>query len=405
ESLQEQYQWHDSLVLLDESFANTPTEYRDRLFTNRVRAQHHLGMVGSDNIDAILGSLLEIAQGAGLASQRVTALQAAARIAHSERHTALNKSLTSAAHDLENNCLAPTDRLAVHYALSMLLRQAGDRAGSLHHLQTGARMIETSAIANSVAGSITLNLGSALCGEGDYEGALTQFAAAHRLAEKQRIDDLLALAAANQALCHGRLGRYDKQVEWANAAELSLKGRFVGYRNVQVATYQGMGYAMLGKTTVAQQSVDYLSQRMPETVPLWILQAWQLNKADVLLLCGKDGRALKEAIRGTTHELARLQSDAYAGPFARWLALTEKPGLDAHQTVHELYARIGDFDAIDRVQIAAARIHLLRNERRANRVRMREAEELRSYCLRIPLTALSQLRALGLPLGPTSPPN
>src|SRR5690606_37760816 len=139
--------------------------------------------------------------------------------------------------------------------------------------------------------AITMNLGAALCGEGDYERALAQFEIAYQMSEKLGASGTLALAAANRALCHGRLGQHVKQVEWAEKASHHLGKRYTGYRNIQIATNLGYGYALTGRSIEARRAVDYLDQRLPGTTPNWLEQVWLLNKADILTLSGDPAAA------------------------------------------------------------------------------------------------------------------
>jgi DNA-binding SARP family transcriptional activator len=400
ESLQEQYMWTDSLHLIEASTPEIPPTLKDRLYAIRVHAQHHLGMVGSDNLNEALTGLLGIARSATRTELRVTALRVASRIAYMERSEVHAHSLVTLAEELEKESkLEANEKLAIHYSLSMLKRQTGDRNRSLHHLQSGALVARTSNIANSVAQSVLMNLGAALCGDGNYEAALDQFKSGYKMGEKLRAEYVMALAAANQSLCYGRLGAYDLQIQWAASAQQLIGDRFVGYRNVQIATNLGFGYALSARMTEALSAIDFLEHRLPSSTLDWIQQGWQLNKADVLLLCGKGAAAHKEATRGLTGAFQDLQSNAYAGPFARWLAtLGATQQIDnALARVESLFRQLENYDAIDQVEISAARLMLLRrtSRRAAN---PRELRHLRELCLRLPPPALAQISLLGLRL-------
>ena len=401
ESFQEQYMWTDSLSLIETSLHEIPVALHDRLYAIRIHAQHHLGMVGSDNRDEIISSLYGIARSAPRTDLRVTALRIAARITYMELSTSHLGRLITLAEELEREPqLDPNSQLAIHYALSLLRRQVGDRAHSLHHLESGAAIAKASNIANSLAQSILMNLGASQCGEGDYESALTQFKCGYKIGENLRADYVMALAAANQALCYGRLGKYQLQVEWAGTAQRLVRDRFVGYRNVQIATNLGFGFALTSRTTEAVHSIEKLDQALPGTVPNWLQQGWQLNKADVLMLCGKMTQAFIEAEKGVSGLNQSLLSNAFAGPFARWIAvLGSRRGVpDAQDRVEALFACLNRYDALDRVEIAAARLLILGRGRKPKISIHREQQRLRELCLKLPAPALAQISLLGLPL-------
>jgi hypothetical protein len=245
-----------------------------------------------------------------------------------------------------------------------------------------------------------MNLGAAQCGEGDYESALIQFKCGYQIGERLRADYVLALAAANQSLCYGRLGKYNLQLEWADVARRLIRDRFVGYRNVQIATNLGLGFALTSQTSEAQRAIEALDQGMPNGIPSWLQQGWQLNKADILMLCGKPTQAFTEATKGISGPNSKLHSNAYAGPFARWIAVLSgtRPISDAKERIEALFEAIDNYDALDRVEIAAARLLVLRSGGRVKATMNRDRQRLRELCLKLPPAALAQLSLLGLPL-------
>ena len=401
EAFQEQYMWTDSLNVIEESWAEFPESLRDRLYAIRIHAQHHLGMVGADNMEEIISALFEITSGAPRIELRVTALRIAARISYMEKCSTHVERFIQLAEDLGlDPNLDANSQLAVHYALSMLRRQVGDRTRSLFHLESGAAIAKASKIANSLAQSLFMNLGAAQCGEGDYESALIQFRWGYQIGERLRADYVMALAAANQSLCYGRLGKYHLQLEWADTARRLVRDRFVGYRNVQIATNLGLGFALTSQTSEAQRAIEALDQGMPNSAPSWLMQGWQLNKADILMLCGKSTQALNEAAKGISGVNSKLHSNGYAGPFARWIAVLSRtrPITDAEQRVEALAEAIEKYDALDRVEIAAARLLILRTGTRGNSSMNRDRQRLRDLCLKLPPAALAQISRLGLPL-------
>jgi len=88
-----------------------------------------------------------------------------------------------------------------------------------------------------------------------------------------------------------------------------------------------------------------------------MLQVWSFYKADILWLSGKRAEALK--IAGT--ELKRrsyiLLSNSFAGPFARWIALThqERDNVSrARLLLENLVSELESYDALDQAEILLA---------------------------------------------------
>ena len=400
EAYQEQCMWTESLGVIESTITEAPERLKPRMAALQMQAQHYSGMVGADNAIEKLMCLQAIIDSTDQISLKILALQIATRIVYTEKLHAEASQLIKHAIGMDPTTLDSADALGIHYTMSMLLRQTGKRDQCLSHLQQGAELIRRTGIANSLAQSVTMNLGAALCGEGRYELALDQFVLGYQMAHRLGGNYLLALAAANRSLCHGRLGQYPSQLEWADRGFALLKDRFVGYPSIQIATNKAFANAMLGRHDEAQRSVEFLDQRFPNSAAAWLKQGWQLNKADILMLCSKPVQAYAEAERGISGDFFNLQSNGYAGAYARWLAvLSSKRAIEsALERVDTLYARLEDYDIIDQLEIVAARLRMKGNDERV-RERMRAGRILRELAIRLPPTAVAQLPRLGIQLG------
>jgi hypothetical protein len=73
---------------------------------------------------------------------------------------------------------------------------------------------------------------------------------------------------------------------------------------------------------------------------------------------------MSEAAKGISGEHEDLRAKAFAGPFARWLALTAKNSMlpDAHLKVRQLRSNLEGLDAIDQVEVLGASLHLLKSQ-------------------------------------------
>jgi hypothetical protein len=140
------------------------------------------------------------------------------------------------------------------------------------------------------------------------------------------------------------------------------------------------------------------SNRIPGQMAPWLVQAWQLGKADILHLCGRGKDAIREASKGLCG--GELHNDSSAGPFARWfaqVALATDDGPSARRRVRELRRVLSSYEAIDQVEILAADLLLVTesgNARRAeiNALRARLHERLAM----LPGAVCQQLRRLGV---------
>ena len=125
------------------------------------------------------------------------------------------------------------------------------------------------------------------------------------------------------------------------------------------------------------------------------LQAWKLAKADVLLLCGKPAAALSVALDGTRYPQPVLCARAFAGPFARWLALiavSDQESSIAAMCIEKLHDDLPRYDALDQVEILCARslCHRLKREDESRR------NQIEDRIRQLPSAVADQLKRLGM---------
>jgi DNA-binding SARP family transcriptional activator/tetratricopeptide (TPR) repeat protein len=402
EAYQEQEMWTESLSLLETSAQQLTSVHHDRLYPMRIYAGQHLGMVGPDNAAHVLSELERIGRSDATSALRVSAIRIAARVVYLEKLDEPCQRLVDLAEGMTATCVDPEERLALHYALGILYSHSGDRDRSLKELESAALIIKERSLANALAQAIMINLGAIMCAGGQYAAALEHLGVSDKMARRLGADDALTLIAANTALCWGRLGRYDLQLEHAKRADSMLGGRFVGYRNVQVTKSMGYALALSGQTDAAMNALLALDQLMPNTCPGWLLQGWHLAKADVLMLAGKRSAAFNEAARGTSGVLQTLQARTFAGDFARWSAIIGgSRDLKVKATLDLLHSELSKYDMIDQVEILAAR-RLVNKETtgkaKGGREMGRETKILFELAATLPSASRAQLGLLGLPL-------
>jgi tetratricopeptide (TPR) repeat protein len=144
----------------------------------------------------------------------------------------------------------------------MVHAHLGNHAESLESLEAGRALIDDKQIQSSIADTVINALGAICCASGAYEVALRHFTRAYQMRTRIGNDWTRAVTAANAALCCGRLGQYERQVEWSAISMKLLGPQFTGLRDIQAATYHAMGLAMTGKSDDALRSIDWLDQRI-----------------------------------------------------------------------------------------------------------------------------------------------
>lgn len=138
-------------------------------------------------------------------------------------------------------------------------------------------------------------------------------------------------------------------------------GDFGGFVEVQLTYCQALALVMLGRQEDAIQAMSRLDQRLQGVFPLWMTQAWLLWKADLLLCAGREVEASGIAAKAVHDFGFRLQSAAFAGSFARWLAhfgRSRTHRAEAVQSLQTLLARSGIYDALDEVEMMCAALSL-----------------------------------------------
>lgn len=279
-------------------------------------------------------------------------------------------------------------------ARALLLYQIGDSSASFLQAIGGIDELTRRGAANLVMAQLQGGLGSLKSREGRYVEALAHYEQALGMANRLGNDRQAANIMGNMALCCGRLGRYSEQLEWACKAPLTNSPDFAGFVEIQVGYSQAFAHAMRERIDLALKAISDLESRLVGPIPVWMLQAWSLWKADLLLLCKQRSEAIATAQTALREQSFVLHSPAFAGPYARWLSILEESGddRDTHfEILREMAARVSEYDALDQVDILCA----LRSRQPVG-MRGSIQEELRSRLDTLPTAIKSQLISLGM---------
>ena len=229
----------------------------------------------------------------------------------------------------------------------------------IDHLSTIANLCRQSGAANASTCSFLGAMSVVEMVTGRYHEALEFASTAHKLARLLGNDRIIASSACNAALACGRLGDYLSQIEWAEIASKSDRGRTWG--SVLATYHSAFGHCMLGETERGLKGIESLWKCSDSSWCDWQVQYAPLLLADVQHLANRHTDAVRTAI-GVLKDvgITPLSEHSY-GCVVRWAAMTsiEMGRVDeAVALLQDSYARIGAHDTIDQVEIVAARTWL-----------------------------------------------
>ena len=397
EAMQEQGRYVDSLRVLDAIKDKESADSKALADVLFLGAHQRLGDIGTDNAGGALERLARIIECSSDPATQAKALGVAALLLNelqtaepAERFLSLSEVLHRAPVDEETGIRLLLART--------LLRQVSKTHDSFAELHGKVEQLRSNGIANLAAVSLVHCASAINCAQGRYTHGLQDALLAQRMAVRLGNDLACASAAANLALCQGRLGNYAEQVTWATWGEQFVGPTFTGYRDVRLGLARAFGAAMQGDCSAAQSALTQTSNRIPSQMAPWLVQAWQLGKADVLHLCGRGKDAIREASKGLSD--GKLHNDASAGPFARWLAQVALVNADvasARKRLRELRRVLSEYEAIDQVEILAADLLLMTASGQAKRGETNALHtRLHERLAMLPAAVCQQLQRLGV---------
>jgi tetratricopeptide (TPR) repeat protein len=363
EALQEQGHWRESLDLVREVpvLSGETGMYAEALEATALR---RLGTHFATAVHQRVPRLLSLVLESSSPRTKVKAAQVLAYLAVEVRDQSLATNLLGALHEaLEGNS---DEDIASNYALTraMLLRLIGETAASEELVKDTIENLRRNGTGNLLTVQLPGILGTLYTLEGKYAEAIENFLHGHELARRAGVDTLVAAMAGNLSLSYCRLGDYDRQFEWANRAPDPWGAEFGGFVEVQLAYYKGVAQAMTGRSEVIAEIITGLEARMECALPEWIQQAWQLWKADLVMLTGRKSDALAIAKGAVTRFGSAPLVTSFVGAFDRWLAVcatTMSEIAAASRLINDHMDRLTDFDALDQIEILCGGTRLARS--------------------------------------------
>jgi tetratricopeptide (TPR) repeat protein len=397
EVFQEQGRWAESLMVLlkDEGARSSPM---GTVFS--ILAEHRTAESTGDHLIRDVGRLHTIVDSDAPLRVRVKAANAAAQLMGDVRDQAIARDVLESVDAIVSDGLLEDEQSQFDLCRAQFLYFAGCQRATLEALTALATCFQSRGIVNSTLVRIHAGLGAVRCYEGNYETAKAEFGVARSVAVRIGNASQQALLAAQLALCCLRLGEYAEELDWSRKAMMT-GNPLSRYQILQGTYYQAFALAMRGDTKSALQTFAAVDSKMPLDGPLWLTQAWRLLRADILFICGQDVAALAQARVALTLPTPVLRAPAFAGSFARWLAIVaERDGTleQARPILEGLGHKLDEFDAVDRVEITCARLIADTSRRGDADFRALLATQLTELPPPV-VTQLSRLGALRLGLG------
>ena len=395
EAQQELGRWADSLQLLD--LAMEPFDEAEQCCreVHRIIAQRWLGHLSMSHMVASTDDLFAIALKKIDIETRVKALAASVRLLGLSRNEAQLARLEQIVPMLGDCPMDPFQQLHFILTRGWLLALRHNTVDALAAITQGVQVADDSAIASSITVRLLIGRGNLLSMSGRYQDALPPLERAAKLADRLDNRTLKGECAVQLAVVEGRLGRATAQIDWAREA-LNAFSRTDWCAALIDATYElGLGLVAEARYTEAQLAVRTLSAWDPRDVPAWAIQAGLLCEADVVAMCGNTRRACSLARKATTGRLLQLQNVAYAGQFARWIALLAIRGTDAadaRKRLRDTFSSTAHLDRKDTAEVLAA-IAML--ESRLGNSSAAEWREVRRILSGLPPTVTMMMRRLG----------
>jgi tetratricopeptide (TPR) repeat protein len=277
---------------------------------------------------------------------------------------------------------------------ALLLYQAGSIEASFNESYAGLEAMRSRGAANVVAVQLQTGLGVARSLQGRYSEAASYYERALEMATLLGNESLISRISANLALAYGRLGRFDDQLGRAEASPIFFEGEFAEWNDIQLTYSIALVHGLNGRLVRAQSAIARLEERLSPKLPHIILQRWLLWKADVLMVSGLRSDALQVAVQAVHGHGLKLDSLGFAGPFARWTAVTclgsERHEANGARVLAELEERLEEFDALDQLEILCANAYF------GHRGGAAYSQRILEKAARLPTATLTLLRSLGM---------
>ena len=275
---------------------------------------------------------------------------------------------------------------------------SGEQERSLETISAIVGELETHKICNSVYLRLFIGLSVNYSSLGEYQTALTLGERGIQLAKKLGTDQLLCMLAANLSLHHFRLGDTASQLRWAEYCHNATFHRAGdAFHHQQIHYLRAQAFATQGRVEDALGALAEVQSAPFRTTPPYLRQSWAVRQADVLWQLGRHSAAQESAREGVLGAMRQLQSDAFAGPHARWsariAAIGELDVKEVRDMLEGLISRQRQLGRMDQAEILNAKVWL---DAQAGAFDQSERNEMWDRLARLPIGATEELRRLGM---------
>ncbi|MBA3496820.1 MAG: AAA family ATPase [Gemmatimonadales bacterium] len=393
EALQEQGRWRESLDAISD-MGTACNDGRDQeMFALAALAKANLGPLSSYELVEIVPLLKDIMRSCPHIVSRIRAARVAAHTISPWRNRKLASEFLEIVDTIPYQQLDIEARGLYGLTRAILLSHAGSLELSFEQARSSLQDLETRGITNTVLAQLQMGLGVLRGRQGRYEEAAQHQERALRTAFSMANDTLIQVNAANLALYYGRLGRYDEQLRTACSSPSTTAFGGVKLVDLQLAFCVAFAHAILGRPTEAVAAIEAAEAALGSDTPTWIIQSWLFWKADALAVAGYRETACEVATQAVHGFGMTLESNAFAGPFARWTAITclgEAGEEQGRKVVAALEQDLEEYDEIDQVEILWANAHF--GGRPGDDYRHRISQKVGQ----LPACTTMQLRSLGV---------
>ncbi|TFG43469.1 MAG: hypothetical protein E4H41_09260 [Gemmatimonadales bacterium] len=397
ESLQEQGRLAESVPYLESVSASASVAVRSRSNVLRLYGRSFGDADSRDDTDGALELLLSEARNAAETNTRLRALWMAARLCRGRGDLEMVHQIEARIRSEDFGAMSIEDKGEHALGIAYCQYLAGEKRLGRMTIQSIMDELKANGIVNSVYLSLLSGLGVMKGDLGDYEGETRVLEEGLQIARQIGDELRYQQICGNLAYIHGKLGNIQEQIRWASVATSFTGPETSVFTHHQIHLQKARAYALQGCEAESLCALADGRLTGQKRIPSYLEQAWHLGAADVYVILGRSSDALREARSAVASDANVLESDKFAGPYARWSArVAVNDGTGVQETLARL-ATLRDrerlLDRIDQFEVLNAKVWL---DSRTGVVSEEERTEMWRRLAALPAGAVNEFRKLGM---------
>jgi DNA-binding SARP family transcriptional activator/tetratricopeptide (TPR) repeat protein len=362
EAIQEQGRYDETLPMLQPlgelGGACNSTAFRERILALQTAARVNAWSMSASELSGAARAMISVVRNGREPRTQLRAAQVAALALNELRDPSIGRELVAAAE------LIQPDEYTLHERLALsIVRAQAELLGGTEATDNDAvfsRLAQTPALGAVSSLSVRLMMisGAVLAGMGEYERAVEYHQRAYKMAIRLGRDATAASSASNLAVCYLRIGNLPQQLEWADTC-LRISGSRASHLNGRMhAIYcRALALSITGSAKAAKELMREGDALIGPSAPAWILQLWQLFKADVLATAGAHAESIGAARQAIDYFNPGPAGQHFIGTYCRWFAraaqnIAERGAATAY--IEATAKHLSRFDALDQSEILLA---------------------------------------------------